>query len=181
LLLLWVLPFGVIAQDTLEQVRFDVDRFEVIGDNPIGESANEILSPYIGEQYGLEGLSAARDALEQAVIEAGFAFHRVSLPPQNLFAGTVQFKISRFSIGKIEVEGNEYFDDENILHSVPQLQVGETPNTRLLSRSLKIANEHAYKSTSTPAVSNWLSNTVQMPWRKSSPFSAPNRPPRTPS
>ncbi len=147
LALLWVLPFGVIAQDTLEQVRFDVDRFEVIGDNPIGDSANEILSPYIGEQYGLVRLSAARDALEQAIIDAGFAFHRVSLPPQNLFAGTVQFKISRFLIGKIDVEGNEYFDDENILHSVPQLQVGETPNTRLLSRSLKIANEHASKST----------------------------------
>ncbi len=61
----WVLPFGVIAQDTLEEVRFDVDRFEVIGDNPIGDSANEIYSPYIGEQYGLERLSAARDALEQ--------------------------------------------------------------------------------------------------------------------
>ena len=147
LALLWVLPFGVIAQDTLEQVRFDVDRFEVIGDNPIGDSANEILSPYIGEQYGLVRLSAARDALEQAIIDAGFAFHRVSLPPQNLFAGTVQFKISRFLIGKIDVEGNEYFDDENILHSVPQLQVGETPNTRLLSRSLKIANEHPSKST----------------------------------
>ena len=92
-------------------------------------------------------MSAARDALEQAIIGAGFAFHRVSLPPQDLLAGTVQFKISRFIIGKIAVEGNEYFDDENIKNSVPELQQGETPNTRLLSRSLKIANEHASKST----------------------------------
>jgi hemolysin activation/secretion protein len=147
LALLWVLPFGSIAQDTLEQVRFDVERFEVIGDNPIGERANEVLSPYIGEQYGLEGLSAARDVLEQTIIESGFAFHRVSLPPQDLLAGIVQFKISRFSISKIEVEGNEFFDDENIKNSVPELRQGETPNTRLLSRSLKIANEHASKST----------------------------------
>jgi len=140
--LLWIVPLGSIAQDTLQQIRFDVERFEVIGDNPIGERASKVLSPYIGEQYGLEGLSAARDALEQAIIEAGFAFHRASLPPQDLLAGTVKFKISRFAIGKIAVEGNQYFDDENITGSVPELQVGETPNTRLLSRSLKIANEH---------------------------------------
>lgn len=145
--LLWIVPLGCIAQDTLQQIRFDVERYEVIGDNPIGERASKVLSSYIGEQYGLEGLSAARDALEQAIIEAGFAFHRVSLPPQDLLAGTVQFKISRFAIGKIEVEGNQYFDDENITSSVPELQVGETPNTRLLSRSLKIANEHPSKST----------------------------------
>lgn len=145
--LLWIMPMAGIAQDTLQQVRFIVERFEVIGDNPIGERANEVLSPYIGEQYGLEGLSAARDALEQAIIEDGFAFHRVSLPPQDLLAGTVQFNISRFAIGRIEVEGNEYFDGENIRNSVPGLRQGETPNTRLLSRSLKIANEHASKST----------------------------------
>ena len=145
--LLFFLPLGGIAQDTLQQVRFEVERFEVIGDNPIGERANNVLSPYIGEQYGLEGLSAARDALEQAIIESGFAFHRVSLPPQDLLGGTVQFKISRFSIGNIAVEGNEFFDDENIKNSVPELSQGETPNTRLLSRSLKIANEHASKST----------------------------------
>ena len=147
LTLLWVMSFGIAAQDTLEQIRFDVEQFEITGNNPIGERANEVLRPYIGEQYGLEGLSAARDALEQAIIEAGFAFHRVSLPPQDLLGGIVEFRISRFSIGSIEVEGNDFFDDENILNSVPELQTGETPNTRLLSRSLKIANEHASKST----------------------------------
>ncbi len=147
LALLLCVPFGVIAQDTLEQVRFDVERFEVTGDNPIGERAYDALAPFKGEQYGLEGLSAARDALEQALIGAGFHFHRVSLPPQELTAGTVELRISRFVIGRIDVEGNEYFDDDNILNSVPDLQVGETPNTRRLSRSLKLANQHASKST----------------------------------
>lgn len=147
LALLWISSFAVIAQNTLEQVSFEVERFDIIGDNPIGERANDVLTPYLGEQFGLEGLSAARDALEQAIIEAGFNFHRVSLPPQDLLAGSVLLKVSRFAIGSVEVQGNEHFDDENIRHSVPQLVAGETPNTRLLSRSLKIANEHASKST----------------------------------
>ncbi|MCP4980762.1 MAG: ShlB/FhaC/HecB family hemolysin secretion/activation protein [Gammaproteobacteria bacterium] len=147
LALVWIVPLKVVAQDSLEAVGFSVERFEVIGDNPIGNLADSILAPYIGEQYGLEGLSAARDALEQAIIHAGYNFHRVSLPPQNLFEGVVLFKVSRFGIGKILVEGNEFFDEENILNSVPELKAGETPNTKLLSRSLKIANHHSSKST----------------------------------
>jgi hemolysin activation/secretion protein len=142
-----VTPKTSTAQDTLEQISFTVDHFEVVGDNPIGDRADSVLAPFSGEQYGLEGLSAARDALEQAIIDAGYNFHRVSLPPQELFEGTVAFKVSAFSIGNISVEGNEYFDDENILRSVPVLISGETPNTRELSRSLKLANEHASKST----------------------------------
>lgn len=137
----------VVAQDTLQQIRFDVEKFEVTGDNPIGELADRVLAPYVGEQYGLEGLSAARDALEQAIIAAGYNFHRVSLPPQNLTAGTVELKVSRFAIGRVDVQGNEFFDDENIRNSVPQLRTGETPNTQRLSRSLRIANEHSSKST----------------------------------
>lgn len=147
LALLCSLPFAVIAQSTLEEVRFDVVRFDIIGDNPIGNQASSVLNPYLGEQYGLEGLSAARDALEQAIIDAGFNFHRVSLPPQDLQGGAVVLSISRFAIGNVEVRGNEHFDDDNIRNSVPQLVEGETPNTRLLSRSLRLANEHPSKST----------------------------------
>ena len=143
----WVLPLGGHAQDTLEEIRFTVERYEITGDNPIGERAAAIVAPFTGEQYGLEGLSAARDALEQAIIGEGYNFHRVSLPPQDLLGGTVTLQISRFSIGRILVEGNRFFDETNIRNSVPYLREGETPNTRLLSRSLRIANEHASKST----------------------------------
>ncbi|MEM7562128.1 MAG: ShlB/FhaC/HecB family hemolysin secretion/activation protein [Pseudomonadota bacterium] len=147
LLLGLALPLEGNAQDTLDDITFVVERYEVIGDNPIGERANSIVNVFTGEQYGLEGLSAARDALEQAIINAGYNFHRVSLPPQNLFEGVVQLKVSRFAIGKILVQGNEFFDEANILNSVPELRVGDTPNTRELSRSLKLANTHPSKST----------------------------------
>ena len=50
LALVWMIPLGVGAQDTLEEVRFSVERFEIIGDNPIGEVADSILAPHTGEQ-----------------------------------------------------------------------------------------------------------------------------------
>ena len=133
------------AQDAEGHIYFSVEQFEVIGDNPIGKSAYRVLKPYIGEHFGLEGLSAAADALEQEVIKAGYSFHRVSLPPQQLTTGTVQLKISSFAIGNIEIKGNQFFDRNNILESLPELRAGNTPNTKKLSRSLKLANTHAAK------------------------------------
>ncbi len=147
MVLLWTFTPTAGAQDTLEGIRFSVDRFEIIGDNPIGKRADSIVAPYVGEQYGLAGLSAARDALEQAIIAAGYNFHRVSLPPQDLFEGTVILRVSRFAIGNVVVEGNEYFDDVNIRNSVPRLEAGGTPNIKMLSRALRLANDHASKNT----------------------------------
>ena len=137
---------AVLAQSAGEALKFNVNRFVINGENPIGDKAYKVLQPYLGEQSGLDGLSAAADALELAIIDAGYSFHRVSLPPQSLTSGTVEFTIVRFAIGAINISGNEYFDRQNIEHSLPQLKVGETPNTKELSRSLKLANNHASKS-----------------------------------
>ncbi|MCK4707439.1 MAG: ShlB/FhaC/HecB family hemolysin secretion/activation protein, partial [Gammaproteobacteria bacterium] len=94
----------------------------------------------------LEGLSAAADTLQQAIISAGFSFHRVSLPPQQLTSGTVEFQVVHFTIGAINIAGNEFFDRENIEHSLPFLKAGSTPNTKQLSRRLKLVNNHASKN-----------------------------------
>ena len=138
----------VLAQTAYDPVRFTVDAFVINGDNPIGDKAYKVLAPYIGEQSGLEGLSAAADDLEQAIINAGFSFHRVSLPPQSLTDGRVEFNIVSFTIGQVTIEGNQHFDQQNIENSLPELRAGTTPNTSELSRSLRIANNHASKSTS---------------------------------
>jgi hemolysin activation/secretion protein len=145
LALTFVTATSTYAQDTLQQIQFSVDQYLITGDNPIGDEANEILVPFLGEQYGLEGLSAAADALEQAVIAAGFSFHRVTLPPQELLTGTVSLQVSRFTVGSIKIEGNQFFNEQNILHSIPELKEGQTPNTQYLSRSVKIANTHTAK------------------------------------
>ncbi len=125
-----------------EDLAFTVDAFVVSGDNPLGDRALAILEPYLGEQSGLEGLSAAADALEQALIDAGYSFHRVSLPPQTLDSGRVELRVVAFTLGQITVEGNRFFDRDNILHALPLLKPGEAPNTRQLGRSLDLANEH---------------------------------------
>ena len=136
----------VYSQSNYEPVVFNVSSFSITGDNPIGDKAFKVLQPFIGKQSGLEGLSAAADALEQAIISAGFSFHRVSLPPQQLTSGSVEFQVISFAIGTINISGNNFFDEQNIKNSLPFLKAGATPNTKELSRSLKLANNHASKN-----------------------------------
>lgn len=147
--LLAVLLMGITvvnAQTAFDPVRFTVNQFVITGDNPLGNRAIQVLEPYLGEQAGLDGLSAAADELENALKQSGFSFHRVSLPPQELTSGQVEFRIVSFSIGQVLISGNEHFDEQNIRQSLPLLTAGTTPNTSELARSLKLANNHASKS-----------------------------------
>ena len=146
LLLVFLLPVLSQAQTAYSPMRFNVSEFVVTGENPIGDKAQQILQNFTGEQYGLDGLSAAADALEQEINRQGYSFHRVSLPPQQLTSGTVELNIVRFSMGAVNVSGNQFFSEQNIRNSLPELSVGGTPNTKELSRSLKIANNHAAKN-----------------------------------
>lgn len=146
LLACFSLNMPVFAQSALDEIRFKVDEYQVIGDNPLGQKAYAVLEPFVGEQYGLEGLSAAADALEHALVADGFSFHRVNLPPQELLSGSVILEIIQFTIGKIEVTGNKFFNDENIRRSIPALKEDEAPNTIAVSKSVKWANNNASKS-----------------------------------
>ena len=122
---------------------FTVSDYQVTGSNPLSvESTREILKQYTGEHTGLEGLQAAADALEQAMRAKGYSFHRVVLPPQTLRNGVVQLRVVEFPLDKIRVEGNRYFNDENIRNSLPGLKPGISPNLQRLQRGLRLANEH---------------------------------------
>ncbi len=142
LALLLVLSPGGWAQSDDQPLRFSVTEFIVSGDNPLGDRALAILEPYLGEQSGLDGLSAAADVLEQALIDAGYSFHRVTLPPQSLQDGRVELRVLAFTLGQVSIEGNRHFDRDNILHALPELRPGTAPNTRRLGRSLDLANAH---------------------------------------
>jgi len=128
-------------------LRFEVARFEVQGDNPLStKQTNAVLDPFLGEHAGLEGLQAATAALEQALRSRGFTFHQVNLPPQSLDQGTIRLEVVAVELGDILVEGNEYFSDENIRASLPQLKPAiRDINTRRLGRSLALANRHPGK------------------------------------
>ena len=138
----------VVPTSVLAQVSFEVDKFELDGESPIGlEETQQILQEFLGAHEGIEKLRSAASALETAIQDQGFSFHRVNLPPQVLDSGTVILEIRKIVVGEISVSGNKHFSDNNIKRSLPQLQSGETPNTRALSRALAVANFNSAKRT----------------------------------
>ena len=138
-LLMFVLPVGAVEEPP--QVHFVVKAFKVVGDNPLSEAKTQsILDDFTGDHYGLEGLQAAIDALEQAFAEAGYGFYRVTFVPQTLENGVITFSVSPFHVGEVHVKGNRYYSESNISHGLPGLYRGGTPNTRELSRLLHMNN-----------------------------------------
>jgi len=137
----------VVADTVPRQLHFVITKFEVVGDNPLSESETQaVFENYLGDHYGLEGIQEAASAFEKKLRDSGFAFYQVNLAPQKLEDGTIKLQLIQLKVDKVEVEGNRYFDNENLARNIPTLKTGETPNTRVLSRAINMADMQPSKS-----------------------------------
>lgn len=139
-MLVLALGAGVVVAAPL----FSIERFEVTGENPLPPGETErVLRPFRGPQDSIAGVEEAAQALENAIKATGSYFHRVIVPPQRAAGGVFRLEVITFEIAAISVEGNEHFDEVNILRSLPALEPGETPNSLAVARSLQLANRHS--------------------------------------
>lgn len=138
------IAFDAVAE--IPMVTFNIDKFEVNGESPLTQSEIEsVLEAFKGEHHGLDGLLAAVDALESALADAGFPFHKVSLPQQTLTNGVVKLELVNFEIDKVQVKGNQFYSVDNILRSLPDVQQGKPPVPTLIAENLRFANLHQDK------------------------------------
>ena len=120
---------------------FQIRGFNITGENPLPDGeTTRVLAPFLRTDATLDTLQKATQALEAALREKGFALHRVALPPQEIGA-TVTLNVVKFVIGKVMIEGNQAYTEENIRASLPELKEGSAPNFRTLSVQTAIANE----------------------------------------
>ncbi len=129
--------------------KFDIQRFEVSGDSILGaETVQQLVTPYTGKQKDFSDVQRALEALEGAYRERGYGVVQVQLPEQDITRGVVRFNIFQPKVGKVIVEGNEHFSNDNVRRSLPAVKEGETPNSSDIARNLQIAGEHPVKQTS---------------------------------
>ena len=120
---------------------FQIRGFNITGENPLPDGeTTRVLAPFLRADATLDTLQKATQALEAALRDKGFALHRVALPPQEIGA-TVTLNVVKFVIGKVTIEGNNEYTEENIRASLPELKEGSAPNFRTLSVQTAIANE----------------------------------------
>lgn len=150
-LLLLASPAYADAQETTQDVvipapKFSIERFDVVGDNILGaEQVQRLVTPFTGKDKDFGDVQRALEALEVAYRELGYGVIQVQLPEQDITRGVVRFNINQPKIGKINVEGNQYFSTQNVLRSLPSVIVGETPNSNEIARNLQITAEHPVK------------------------------------
>lgn len=126
--------------------RFDIVRFQIEGNTLIPASElDAIVEPYTGKSKDFGDVQSAMQALQQAYQQLGFQAVRVILPEQALENGVIRVNVIQQKIAKVEVLNNHFFDDVNILNTVPALQVGQPPNARAVASNLRVANENPAK------------------------------------
>lgn len=129
-------------------VSFAIRGFSIKGDNPLSQNeTSRVLAPFLRTDATMDVLQKATTALEAALRDAGFGLHRVSLPPQSV-SDTVVLDIVKFTIGKVDIEGNSVYSTANIRASVPELTEGGAPNFKRLAVQTSIANENPGKQIS---------------------------------
>ncbi len=148
LLLLTVWQPIVLAREPSAPVRFEVTRFEVEGASQLApDRIEQVLAPFVGPNRTIADLQQARTALESAYARRGYGATRVSLPEQEMKGGVVRLRVVEPKLGRIALEGNRYFSDDNIRASLPALQTGEPLDTGWLAANLQLANENPTKQT----------------------------------
>jgi hemolysin activation/secretion protein len=141
-------PTGVQADSPAAPaaLKFDIERYQVEGNTLLkADTIRKVLAPYTGKQKDFGDVQRALEALQLAYQKLGWGVVQVTLPEQELERGVVRFEVTETRIGKVEVQGNEYFSEANIRRSVPSLKEDKTPNSLDIARSLRVANESAVK------------------------------------
>lgn len=128
--------------------KFEIRRFVVEGATLITEDEiSNAISRFSGKEKDFADVQRALEALEKIYSEKGYSAVQVILPEQELDRGEVHFKVVEAKIGRVIVEGNKFFDEENIRRSVPAIAPGKSPNVNDIARSLRAANDNAAKQT----------------------------------
>jgi hemolysin activation/secretion protein len=151
-LLAGFLPMSLRAQSAPEVVipapRFEIRGFEVSGDSLLGaETVQRIVTPFTGQQKDFGDVQRALEALEAEYRRRGFGVVQVQLPEQDITLGVVRFNVNQPTLGKVNIEGNQFFNNANVRRALPSLREGQTPNSAAIARDLQIASEHPVKQT----------------------------------
>ena len=139
---------SAVAAEGTEAVtlRFDISRYEVTGNTLLKpEQVDAALAPFAGKQRDFGDIQHAVEALENAYRAAGYSAVQVYLPEQELERGVVTVKVVEARIKLVEIEGNNYYDMDNIRRSLPTLHEGISPNTKVISAEVGAANENPGK------------------------------------
>jgi len=139
------LIFGALAA-WADDEKFEITSFDVRGNTLLAKGeVTQLVAPFTGKERVYGDIQRGLEALEAAYRAKGFGTVTVYVPEQELKGGVVVLQVSEAVVGKIIVNGNQFYSSENIRASLPLLQEGKAPNLSAISDNVQLANENPSK------------------------------------
>jgi len=127
-------------------VRFEIQRYIVEGNTLLAQGdVDKTLAPFSGKDRDFGDIQRALEALQDVYIARGYNAVRVSLPEQDIRAGQVRLRVIEARVRRVKVEGNRFFDENNVKAGLPSLKEGTSPNTHAISNDAQLVNENPAK------------------------------------
>lgn len=141
-----ILTAGSLHPASAQDAGFDIVRFQVEGNTLLpAERVQALVAPFVGRGKVYGDVQKALEALEGEFRSLGYGTVQVYVPEQELTSGVVRLLVSEGVVGKVTISGNNYFNNENIRASLPNLKEGAAPNLRQLSENVQLSNENPAK------------------------------------
>ncbi|MEH6419996.1 ShlB/FhaC/HecB family hemolysin secretion/activation protein [Pseudomonas sp. CGJS7] len=142
-------PAGLHAQETPSNtqgaaapVRFDVMAYQVLGNTQLATiDIEKAVYPHLGPQRSEQDVEAARAALQALYEQRGFPTVSVAIPEQDASAGLITLQVNEQKVGRLRVNGADYFSPDDIERQAPSLAAGKVPNFKDVQRDIAALNQ----------------------------------------
>lgn len=122
--------------------RFDILAYQVLGNSQLSNlEIEKAVYPHLGPQRSEQDVEAARSALQALYDGKGFPTVSVAIPEQDASTGLVTLQVNEQKIGRLRVNGAEYFSPDDIERAAPSLARGQVPNFKDVQRDIVALNQ----------------------------------------
>ena len=145
------------------QGQVTVEEFEIEGNTRLSQEALQgALSDLKGQSLTFDQLKGAADRLTDLYRKEGYFTIRAALPTQDISDGVVRFKIVESKLGKVSVQGNEYYSTEFLDWWLEPVRAQEFPERDVVQRQLLLLNEFPDLEVSSIVEASDQPNTVDL-------------------
>lgn len=110
----------------------------------VQDALKQALNPFLGSALHENDLNRMSHAIVTAYRDEGLPFVDVAFPPQDVTAGIVQVVVTEFTLGRVEVGGEEWFA-EDIYRAGVGLKSGEPLAADRLRRGINQLNANPFR------------------------------------
>ena len=131
------------ATEAAAPVRhFDVNEYRVEGNTVLSETEiDRAVYGFLGPDRTLGDIQHARDALEHAYTNRGYATVSAEIPQQRVADGVVVIHVTERPVERLRVTAAHFFAPGVIRRAAPSLREGTVPNMRQVQRDIFRLNQ----------------------------------------